>query len=378
MTTRRASDAEDYQPALLQQLNGGASPAPRGYTIGTPDPYKRQIDEERLKKARSDNANAPIDARTAAANARHAELENEKLDRELHGDPGDTMGLPRDAIVQALIDGRMAPPAGAALRSPYWQGILGDVAKKDPSFDLINYGARNATRKDFTSGKSAMNIKALNTALGHLGTLYDQIGGTTSIGGYLGATTINAIGNAYSRSSGDPGITNFESTTSALAGELTAVYRGAGGAEADIKRYIDQLSPSASLAQKRGSIQNIANLLKSRLDAIGDQYSKGMGASSQPLQILDHEAQSTLAKIDGKADDRSAPPWASSTWTRPAILVRAVAEGPAHRLHPLATSPTAPRRSRTRARWTIGERRQRRQSNSSIRMILRLRRSLTG
>jgi hypothetical protein len=206
--------------------------------------------------------------------------------------------LPSDvaAQVRALAEGRQAFPTGKAASSPYWQQRMAAVAQFDPEFDTINYNARNATRKDFTSGKSSANIKALNTAIGHLGQLGDQIGGTYSYGGFPGAQTVNHIGNALARSSGSSGITKFEQTAGALAGELTQVYRQSGGAEADIQRYLTELDSGQSLEQKKAAVANMAGLLKSRLDAINDQYVKGMGTTAQPLQVLDPHAVDTLKK----------------------------------------------------------------------------------
>ncbi|NDE16628.1 hypothetical protein EBZ80_17025 [bacterium] len=209
------------------------------------------------------------------------------------------------AQVKALAEGRMAFPAGKAASSPYWQQRLAQVSQYDPEFDAINYNARAATRRDFTAGKSSANIKALNTAIGHLGELYGQIDNTASHGGFPGATAVNAIQNAFARSSGSSGPTKYEQTAGALAGELTQVYRQSGGAEADIQRYLTELSPNASLEQKREAIKNMANLLRSRLDAINDQYTKGMGTTAQPLQVLDPHAQQVLGIINGGGN---APP----------------------------------------------------------------------
>jgi hypothetical protein len=205
-------------------------------------------------------------------------------------------------MVKALADGRKSFPSGSALRAPYWQEMLTHVSNYDPGFDEVNYTGRSATRRDFTSGKAANNIRALNTAIGHLGHLEEQIGGTAS----HSFTPLNAVENAGLRVMGDPGPTNFDTTVSALAGELTAVYRGAGGAEADIQRYIDQLNPNASKAQKDGAIRNIVGLLKSRLDALNDQYRQGMGTTAQQLQLLDPQAQLIVHHLGG-FDEAGAP-----------------------------------------------------------------------
>jgi hypothetical protein len=276
----------------------GSASAPRPVMSMPGDPYK------------APTAAADLAAKSQEAELRRIAIEKAKRDLANTPDPAAVVASsgvngpdylkslsPQDAqMVKAIAEGRMQLPANA-MRSPYWQAMVGKVVNYDPQFDGINYGARYATRKDFTSGKSAMNIKALNTAIGHLGQLYDQMGGTVSTGGYPGATTVNSIGNAIKRSSGNPGATLYPQTAGAVASELTQVFRGSGGAEADVKRYLEELDPNASLDQKKAAIQNIMGLLKSRLDAIGKTYTDGMGTSSQPLNMLDAHAQHVIDKI---------------------------------------------------------------------------------
>lgn len=199
------------------------------------------------------------------------------------------------AQVKALAEGRMAFPSGFALKTPYWQQMLSAVSQYDPNFDAVNYNARAKTRNDFTSGKNAQNIKALNTAIGHLGTLDEQIDGTSSAGLKL----YNKAANLLSEETGNPGPTKFKQTASALASELTQVFRGSGGAEADIKRYLDELDVNASKDQKKAAVQNIANLLHSRTAAIGDQYNQGMGTTNDPLTLLNPHAQEVINRING-------------------------------------------------------------------------------
>src|SRR5690349_10961119 len=197
----RGSDGQIYvvhngTPVLESSI---AAPAQR--TFGTPDPTQAT----KGPKAQTDLQNAQLETESRR-------LQIEKTRREIANMPdadapvtptskinGDaylkTLSAPDAALVRGLADGRIAFPTGAALRSPYWQKVLTNVVNYDPNFDAVNYGSRYATRKDFTSGKSAQNIKALNTAIGHVGQLYDQIDGTMSTGGYPFATTVNRIGN---------------------------------------------------------------------------------------------------------------------------------------------------------------------------------------
>lgn len=208
-----------------------------------------------------------------------------------------TLPQQQQAQVKALADGRMQFPGGFALKSPYWQQMITAVSQYDPNFDAVNYNARASTRKDFTSGKSAQNIKSLNTAIGHLGTLDSQIEGTAS----HSLTPVNYVQNMAAQLTGSSGPTQFTQTAGALASELTAVFRGTGGAEADVKRYLAELSPNASLEQKKAAVKNITELLASRTAAIGDQYNKGMGKTEDPLTLLDPRAASVLQHLSGGA-----------------------------------------------------------------------------
>jgi hypothetical protein len=264
------------------------------------------------KEVRQEARQTEADARATAAAKREAltwaaehNPDGTKKDPAETPLPADQMGVtgpdflaklsPTDAAqVKALASGRMAFPTGKAAASPYWQMRLQQVAQYDPTFDAINYTARAKTRADFTSGVSARNIKALNTAIGHVGQLANQISGTASHGGFPLATTVNALENTYERGKGDPGITNYAQTAGAVSGELTQVFRGSGGAEADIQRYLNELDPNASAQQKQAAVSNILTLLKSRLDALNDQYTKGMGTSAGGLQVLDPHAVDTL------------------------------------------------------------------------------------
>jgi hypothetical protein len=87
--------------------------------------------------------------------------------------------------VKALAEGRMQFPAGFALKSPYWQNMLSAVSQYDPSFDAINYNARAKTRSDFTSGKAAQTINALNTVACHEGDLSDAAKKLNNFGGIM-------------------------------------------------------------------------------------------------------------------------------------------------------------------------------------------------
>lgn len=183
--------------------------------------------------------------------------------------------------VHALAVGNMQFPSSFALTKPYWIKMLSNVSQYDPTFDTVNYNTRSSTRKDFTSGKSAQTINALNTALGHLDAV-DKAGDALNNGEL---TPLNWAKNSLTPLVGYPEPNNFNTDAGLVAEELTKVYRGTG-AEADVTRHLQDLSVNASPEQRRGALSQIASLLKSKLDALGQQYNQGMGTTKDPMTLL--------------------------------------------------------------------------------------------
>src|SRR6185295_7064011 len=72
---------------------------------------------------------------------------------DLHGDEFlKTIPAQIGRQVKALAEGRQQFPASFALKSRYWQQMIGLVSQYDPSFDAVNYNARSKTRNAFTAG----------------------------------------------------------------------------------------------------------------------------------------------------------------------------------------------------------------------------------
>lgn len=192
--------------------------------------------------------------------------------------------------VKALVEGRMQFPGGFALKSPYWQQMISAVSSYDPSFDMVNYNARAKTRQDFTSGKSAQNINALNTVIGHLQTLGDASDklGNRSIPAW------NTVANIAESASGDPRVKNFDATKKAVVDELTRAWRQTGGSEGDIKSWSDTIGASNSPEQLHGVISQIGDLLESKVNSLGEQYNQGMGTTKNPIRLVTPNAQKAL------------------------------------------------------------------------------------
>lgn len=266
---------------------------PQGITVplGPRDPYKSAAE------ARAERA----DARAAAADRRaQADFDSKNT---MVPPPGDTTKTGEEYLatippslagqVKALSEGRRAFPTGAALRSPSVQELIAAATQYDPTLDAANAATRVATRKKFTSGTTRDNITAINTALGHLGSLSRDAAALDNSHFPLWNTLANATVSAV----GDPRVSKFNMTKHAVVDELEKAFRGSGGTQAGIDEWTKAINSSQSPDQLRGAISKGVELLSSRLDALNDAYTQGMGHSADPMTFLNPHAQQVFQAL---------------------------------------------------------------------------------
>lgn len=180
---------------------------------------------------------------------------------------------------QALYEGRMRPSdLGYRDRSiavklaeqwgrrnglPPYKSYAGNVAGK--------------TAEAFATGKPGMNALALNTALGHVDSVYDafqEIGNTDQ-------AWLNQPINYLKKQTNDPNVVKLDVSLNALRGELGTVFKGSAGTDQDAKHWMDFLSDNLTPAQFNAAIPQIDELLRSRLSALEYQRSSGMGGRGE-------------------------------------------------------------------------------------------------
>jgi hypothetical protein len=223
-------------------------------------------------------------------------------------DPGAAVAG-REATVDAILQGRMAPPTSFAASKPYWQGILSQAATKEPGFDLTQWGARYGTAKDFASGQARKNITSLDTVTGHLETLMDK---ANALDNYR-FPSINEAKNYIGVQAGKPQVTEFNLARNAVADELAKVFRSSGMSESEIRRWQVELSAAGSPEQLRGGIRTAIDLLDSRRDALKQQYRSTMGREAP--EFLSEKGQKAIDRVRNWSDtgkDQASPAPATS------------------------------------------------------------------
>lgn len=215
--------------------------------------------------------------------------------------------------VKAIAEGRQPMPSGYALRSPYGQQIMSAVNEYDPSADAVNIAARMATRKDFTAGKSAQSINALNTVAEHLAALKSRAEKLDN-----GSIPLwNSFINTAHTSVGDNAVTNFDTAAGHVAQELTRAWRGTGGNQADIQRDLEDLGHDRSPKQIQGTLSTLAELLKGKIDALGDQYKRGMGTAAEDVNFYTPQASQSFNdlgfNVGGQGNDPPVNPILQAT-----------------------------------------------------------------
>lgn len=225
--------------------------------------------------------------------------------------------------VQAILDGREALPPQSRM-NPTNKILLNAVAQADPdNYDAINKGARQKTRDDFVAGNSALNIRNLNQAIGHLSAMMvhmPEVAGHGGDGSYLGplARPVNSLINGVENLSGQQGITNYETDQTALSSEMAALLKGKGTSnEQEVNKWLENLSPNRSDDQKMGGAREMMGLLKSRLDELNQQYQQGMGKTATPLQVLNPLAADAYHKLSVIGQKVTAPAVAPSATAAP-------------------------------------------------------------
>lgn len=212
------------------------------------------------------------------------------------------------AQIKGYANGDIAMPSGNRAGSRDQQRLLNDIMQYDPSASAANLSSRTAIRKAFTSGPYSQTINATNTVIGHIGDLDKAIDRLHNTGIPLYNKTAQAFGQNLGNQDTQASLASFNTYKTMVANELTKVYRGTGGAEADIQGWMNQLDAAQSPAALKATVKAMVTGLKSRIDSLGVTYSSGMGKTTDPFSLLTPRAKTVFDRLYGAGDDDAAAP----------------------------------------------------------------------
>lgn len=183
---------------------------------------------------------------------------------------------PSNDLAQAVANGSMKIGDVLTYRTPLpqRQKFLQQVLAINPAFKSYDFDVEKGVAKDFTSGASAKNLTAFNTAIEHAKQLHTAAE-ALNVGDMR---TMNKIGNALGYEFGSDKTTNFNVIKNALSGEISKVFKGGQATDAEIKAVQEPFDAANSPAQLKGAIRNAISLMNSKRDALKKQYEQGSKA----------------------------------------------------------------------------------------------------
>lgn len=198
----------------------------------------------------------------------------------------------QEATAQAILDGRMTPPSSFALKTPYWQNIMGSVFEKDPEFSE----QRAQLRKNYTvpqGNNAATQINAINTAMGHVGVLGDAV--TALNNGDV--RMLNSIANRLGVETGKDAVTTYNTIAHRVAPELMTAY-SAVKSQGETELTQSDFDASKGAKQLVSNVAVTARLMRSKIGSLENQWNQNKSGTMPAFQdrFIMPEAKQSLDK----------------------------------------------------------------------------------
>lgn len=232
-----------------------------------------------------------------------------------------SLDKPTASTVQAMVEGRLAPPSSQALRTPYWNKMLEHAAAYEPGFDMTKWGGRVAGVKDFYGGgKSAEMTRAANQTIHHVGELIDSMDKLKN----TQYPAVNAVGNFVGQKVlGKGAVTEFLPNAHAVAEEMSKVFKGSNLSDAEIRQWESSLHADMSPEQQRAAVGKLMSLLNGSLTALETKRRSSLGdaLSDQKGPLLDPHSRETMERVSKwiKGEGAAAPVAAAPAPAAPAL-----------------------------------------------------------
>jgi hypothetical protein len=203
--------------------------------------------------------------------------------------------------VQAILDYRHADPPIASRNNPTMQAINWWVNELDPQHDSTQFPARNKILNEYAKDANTGEIGAINTALGHLGDLYQASQALSQ----NNLPLLHSIASKWGVATGGTAESVYTAILHKVGPEMTKAYLKSGGTEGERGSNEEDFSLSKGQRQIQDNIYESANLLNSKLASKRNAWEK----TYQPYRDQDHfdarwitpEAQQTLQQLGSRS-----------------------------------------------------------------------------
>lgn len=160
--------------------------------------------------------------------------------------------------------------------------IVQALTQAYPDFDETKVKSYEAARKDFTSGKVATGINSYNTAIAHLGTMFDHVNGTNSF------QLDNPFSEVHRQLELDNQLVSTELAKAVSNGQMT---------EGEKKDILSGISGMTTGSYKT-KIQEAISLLNGKLDSYQSQWDSAKPSQAvSNVPILNQKSKATIDRI---------------------------------------------------------------------------------
>jgi hypothetical protein len=173
--------------------------------------------------------------------------------------------------------------------------IMHLVQAVNPNFSTADFANKQKVWNEFYgTGKTAKNITALDTAYGHIGSLYDAAVALKTGNNQMFNQAMNTFDAKWK---GDPRQIDYQMAANAVSHEMAKVFRDAGMSNAEIEEWQHTLGPNLSPAQMQAAITRGLDLMQGRVDSLQTQYSRaGFGSSGMNWFTPSHTEKAEYIK----------------------------------------------------------------------------------
>lgn len=272
--------------------------------------YKNETLAQNQEKIDASNPSAASGIMPAALTSNGAVDKNSQ--QQVFGQISSQYGIATATAIQQIANykgnlNNFTTRAGAGMNRSM---ALGLATLLNPNFSQADYNSRQTLQTSFTSGKYSQNVNALNTAVGHITDILQNTKGLGN-GSFVPA---NMAKNAMASMFGSGAVGKANLNIQAATAELATVFKGSGATDQEIKN-LGSLSSDSSPDQVKAYIETATQLMGSRLNALNDTYTSGMG---QPPDspFLSSTSQAALMGLQKQGLNIQVPELANSPITK--------------------------------------------------------------